>query len=418
MATLDLLQPSMMVATAAASFLGSALLGSTGFGPAILFHVFIAVAEMITHQIAPPALVITFITMPMCLTLIVATVVTWNDIHKAMYCMMVVPAGAMIPIGTLLLLELNPAPVRRIVGGIVLVFAFAQFGREVRTYEYRKWRASLLPSSPRSTPYRKFHRPRHASFDQPRCSPGRAGVPDGACAQQVTPRSRLFKHSTRRARYGSDAGVTAAASDLGPADGLHPSSTWMVTPPTDAKRRLAADYPGRRRGAPLGRGSFTSMSEGEDDDGSGTVGDAGLAGSSANVVDDVDVSVRLVVARRRVHWLRIVLGRAASCCSVCCGSVVRPETWRWPTLRVSIATLLTGAAVGFLLGLVGIPGLPLMVLMAALQLDKAVMRATVSAMLATVHPVQVRAPALCGWCVVFVCSSLGWALLGCQRCAA
>ena len=469
------------------SALGSVLLGATGFGPAIVFHVAIAVLEMWTHHIANDAVVITLITLPMCVTLLIITVLAWKDISWALYTLMVIPAALFIPVGTLLLLKLDPAPVRQGVGILVLAFAVYRFFFAVRLWDLNRRRR------------RAAQRAGGGSAGDGGAKPSSAGVASAVDSlllhgdgQQGGFGTTTGGHDASQCRGDGDAGggggggdgaaaVTgsdsvAISTDTEPAappalptpaaaNSGASASPWRSPPSPGSHRSQRSHRSHRFYRSPRGRNAA-------DDRRRMSYGSAprrvrSSASFDSGIVSRVGGSVSpgggsAILRQRSGRWgsadgdwqwpgdeparsifhtgppaapmkladiplLRVVCARVVACpclCAWCPCRRCRPEACGWPSKGVMIGTVITGAWVGFLLGLVGIPGLPLMVLVTSLKMKKSVTRATVSAVLATVHPVQVSACGslfvwlwLCGGVDVWMCGCVDVWMCGCMAVA-
>jgi len=250
---------TMVVWCGVASLLGGVAMGATGFGPAILFRSALVVTLMVVHGTADNVLVMVLITLPTCLTLFVMCIATVKAVNWPILAMLAVPALFMIPVGTLLLMALNPKPIGQAVGITVILLAVFRIWKEVE-----------------------------GAFAPPK--------------------------------------------------------------PVKLKGAIVSDGPSR-----------ASHEAGPD---------------TALILRDK--------AGLKLHSLRVLLGR---CRCACLGT--RPETCRWPSHRVMVGTLCVGLCIGFSQGLIGIPGLPLMVYMTTIKLRKTELRATVTALLTIVIPLQV-----------------------------
>jgi len=259
------------------SFLAALSMGAVAFGPAIVFHVCVAVMSWVSGHPTDQATLIGLIMIAMTPPAVVQAVLTWRDVSWSMCTLLLSPAIITVPLGTLLLLALNPKPVARAVGVVVIIFALIRCFMEVRTLDLR-WRA-------------KKRQVAHPS--------------------EAKPLLRDDSSSNNHNRH-EDNTVMVMASPS------HKDGT-LDTPPVvlTAASPGAADPPPKQ-----------------------------------------------------------------PCCV-------------WPTRGMFMLQGFTGACVGFFLGFMAIPGLPLMMLVAVVPLPKHIMRATITMTVTALHPVQVRASCTC-----------------------
>ena len=391
------------------SFLAATCMGAVAFGPAIVFHVVVAVLTWVTDRQPDHATLVGLIMIAMTPPAVVQTILSRRDISWPMFTLLIIPAVVTVPLGVLLLLALDPKPIARAVGFVVVVTALVRCFQEVRLIDMRRRKKREVAavaaracrmSPPLSSSAAGGHAIGQKDGNVSRwsgASTGGDGVVDGGVCTGV------LVHAENGVGDGDGDGGgdgdSGTSADVGAdADAEADVDAGSVTEPEPEPEPEAGADPATGNG-----------------DGNGA--DAGVGADDGALAATASASRTCGMPRTDTHTesgasdnqsvLQRVTGGGVSqrehepppfdqhdyslCTLAGSATLEQKPCCVWPSRKLMGVQALTGACVGFFMGFMGIPGLPLMLLVAFVPLHKDIMRATITVTITAIKPIQV-------WC--------------------